>query len=234
MYRRDLPEFTSRLGTVPAILVLLWLPMHVIGLPWLLVRVFGVRDEIRINFLTYAIGAAFLLIVGFRFLRADFDKVCEHPGRIFLQVLGCYASMMLMNLAVSGILMLFMEEADNPNNAAVMEMVNEQHGTMSAIAFFFAPFVEEMIFRAGIFGTIRRKSRLLAYLASIALFSIYHVWGYALNDPMSWLYLLQYLPASYLLCRCYEYCDSIWGSLAFHMLTNYVSLQALSLAEELL
>ena len=89
-------------------------------------------------------------------------------------------------------------------------------------------------FRAGLFGTLRRRSRLLAYLLSMAAFSIYHVWGYAMSDPTSWFYLLQYLPASYLLCRCYEYCDSIWGSMFFHMLTNYVSIQALSLLEELL
>ena len=234
MYKRDLPEFTSRLGTVPAILAILWLPVHVFGLPWILVRVFGIRDDVQINFLTYLIGAVFLLIVGFRFLRRDFDALCDHPGRVFLQVLGCYASMMLMNLAVSGILMLFVDEAENPNNAAVMDLVSVQSNKMSVIAIFLAPFVEEMIFRAGVFGTLRQKSRLAAYLVSIALFSVYHVWGYALNDPMSWLYLLQYLPASYLLCRCYEYCDCIWGSIFFHMLTNYVSLQALSLAEELL
>ena len=234
MYRRDLPEFTSRLGVVPAILAILWLPMHIIGLPWILVRFFGIQDDVQINFITYAVGAVFLLIVGFLFLRRDFDALLDHPGRVFLQVLGCYAAMLLMNIAVSGVLMLLVDEAENPNNAAVMEMVSVQSNTMSAIAIFLAPFVEEMIFRAGIFGTLRRKSRLAAYLVSITLFSVYHVWGYALDDPMSWLYLLQYLPASYLLCRCYEYCDCIWGSIFFHMLTNYVSLQALRLAEELL
>ena len=234
MNRRDFPEFTSHLGTVPAVLAMLWLPIHVIGLPWLLYRVFGVNDDVQINFLTYVVGAVFMLVIGFRFLRRDFDALCDHPGRIFFQVLSCYAAMMLMNLAVSGILMLFMDATENPNNAAVMEMANGNQGPMNTIAIFLAPFVEEMIFRAAIFGTIRRRNRLLAYVVCIALFSIYHVWGYALDDPMSWLFLLQYLPASYLLCRCYEYCDSIWGSLAFHMLTNFISLQALSLAEELL
>ena len=148
MYRRDLPEFTSRLGVVPAILAILWLPMHIIGLPWILVRFFGIRDDVQINFITYAVGAVFLLIVGFLFLRRDFDALLDHPGRVFLQVLGCYAAMLLMNIAVSGVLMLLVDEAENPNNAAVMEMVSVQSNTMSAIAIFLAPFVEEMIFRA--------------------------------------------------------------------------------------
>lgn len=233
MVRRDIP-FSSRLSTPAAAAVLLWLPVHILGLPWLLYGVLGVTDEIQINFLTYAVGAVYMLIVGFRFLRRDFDVLWEHPGRIFLQVIGCYAAMLLMNMALSGLLSLFVDAAENPNNEAVMDMVGSEYGKMSATAIFLAPIVEEMIFRAGIFGTLRRRSRLLAYLLSMAAFSIYHVWGYAMSDPMSWFYLLQYLPASYLLCRCYEYCDSIWGSMFFHMLTNYVSIQALSLLEELL
>lgn len=123
---------------------------------------------------------------------------------------------------------------DNPNNAAVMDLVGRQTGKMSAAVIFLAPIVEEMLFRAGIFGTIRRKSRLLAYLVSIALFAIYHVWGYAVSDPVSWLYLIQYIPAGYVLCRCYEYGNSIWGSMFLHMLINFVSLQLLKLLEQLL
>ena len=233
MVRRDIP-FSSRLSTPAAAAVLLWLPVHILGLPWLLYGVLGVTDEIQLNFLTYAVGAVYMLIVGFRFLRRDFDVLWEHPGRVFLQVIGCYAAMLLMNMALSGLLSLFVDAAENPNNEAVMDMVGSEYGKMSATAVFLAPIVEEMIFRAAIFGLLRRRSRLLAYVLSIALFSIYHVWGYALSDPMSWFYLLQYLPAAYLLCRCYEYCDSIWGSLFFHMLTNYVSIRALSLLEELL
>ncbi len=228
------PDFHSSLSSLAALLVLLWLPIHVAGLPWLLFKVFHITDEVQINLLTYVIGAVYLLIVGFRFLRRDFDVLCEHPGRIFFQVLGCYGAMLLMNMAASGLVALFVDEVDNPNNAAVMDMVGQDYGAMNAIAIFLAPFVEEMIFRAGVFGTIRRKNRVLAYVVCILLFGVYHIWGYALSDPMSWLYLLQYVPAAWLLCRCYEYCDSIWGSLAFHMLTNYVSLQALRLVEELL
>lgn len=234
MTKREFPDFTSRLGNVPTLLVLLWLPMHVFGLPALLYKGFQITDDIQLNFLTYVIGSAFLLLVGFRFLRREFDMLAEQPGRIFLQILGCYGAMLLMNMAVSGLVALFVDAAENPNNAAVMDMVDVQHGKMSAIAVFLAPFVEEMMFRAGVFGLIRRKSRVLAYVVTIALFSLYHIWGYALNDPMSWFYLLQYLPASYLLCRCYEYCNCIWGSLFFHMLTNFVSLQALSALEGLL
>ena len=224
---------TSRLSIPEAVLVLLWLLVHVFGMKFLLVRFFGIRDNVQINFLTYLIGSVYMLAVGFPFLRRDFNVLCEHPGRVILQILSCYAAMMLMNLAVSGLLSLFVDAAENPNNEAVMGLVRVETNKMNTIAIFFAPFVEEMIFRAGIFGTIRRRSRVLAYLVSILLFSVYHVWGYALSDPMRWLYVIQYIPAAYLLCRCYERADCIWASLFFHMLTNFVSLQALNMLEEL-
>ena len=234
MRERQEIRFTSRLSRLQTVLVLLWLPVHVYGLPWLLYSVVGVKDSVELNFLTYLIGAVFLLLVCARFLRRDFDMLCEQPFRIFLQVLGCYAAMLLMNMAVSGLVSVFVDALENPNNETVMDMVGEQYGKMSAVAIFLAPFVEELIFRAGIFGTLRRRSRWAAYAVSMLLFSIYHVWGYALTDPALWIYLLQYLPAAYLLCRCYEYCDSIWGSYFLHMLINFISIKALMLLEELL
>ena len=51
---------------------------------------------------------------------------------------------------------------------------------------------------------------------------------------MSWLYIVQYLPVSYLLVRCYERTDSIWCSIFLHMIINGVSLRALTLLQELM
>ena len=79
-----------------------------------------------------------------------------------------------------------------------------------------------------VFGGLRPYGRTLAYAVSMLLFSVYHVWGYALQDPVYWIYLLQYLPVSWLLCRCYERCDSIWGSILFHALVNAVSVRVLT------
>ncbi len=43
------------------------------------------------------------------------------------------------------------------------------------------------------------------------LFSVYHIWAYAISDASYWIYVIQYLPVAFLLCRCYERCNSIWG-----------------------
>ena len=90
------------------------------------------------------------------------------------------------------------------------------------------------MFRAGIFGTLRRYSRWGAYLVATLAFSLYHVWSYALVDPVYWLYFIQYVPVSLLLCRVYERTNSIWGSIFFHMLVNYIAMNALKVLETLL
>ena len=46
--------------------------------------------------------------------------------------------------------------------------------------------------------------------------------------------LLQYLPVSWLLCRCYERCNSIWGSIFFHMLVNGVAVSTISFLQEMM
>ena len=71
-------------------------------------------------------------------------------------------------------------------------------------------------------------------MTCVLLFAVYHVWGYALYDPMAWIFAVQYIPVGFLLCRVYERTDSIWGSILFHMLINFLALNALTALEKLL
>lgn len=215
-------------------IALIWLPVHVFLLPQLLIRAVdaGYLDETGANFLIYAIGAAFFLIAEFRFLRQEFDPLADRPASVIYQVLLSYAVTLGLNMCVSGIVSVVEyfvsgEMMDNLNNDAVMEMVAERTGPMTAMTIFLAPIVEEIIFRGGIFCTLINRNRIAAYVVSIAAFSVYHVWNYALQDPGYWLYLIQYIPASFMLCRCYERTGTIWSSIFLHMLINGVSLSIL-------
>lgn len=232
--KRARPPFTSRQSTAEWILALAWLPIHLFLLPRVLIRFFPALDDSMLNLAVYLSGAGFMLLTQFRFLRRDFDPLCERPGRVLLEVLIAYGAMLLFNMAVSGLLLLGLGAADNPNNAVVVDMAQASGGPVAALAVFLAPIVEELMFRAGIFGALRHKSRLLAYLLSMALFSLYHVWGFALYDPTAWVYVLQYLPVSYLLCRLYERTNTIWSCILMHMLVNFIALNALTMLERLL
>ena len=232
--RREQAPFTSRQSTAERILALVCLPIHLYLLPQAICRFFPTIDTSWLNVAVYAIGAVYMLLTQFRFLRRDFDPLCDRPGYMLLEILLSYGAMLLFNMAISGILLLLIEDVDNPNNAAVIDMAQTSSGPVAALAVFLAPIVEELVFRAGIFGGLRRVNRLLAYLTCILLFSLYHVWGYAISDPAAWVYALQYLPVTFLLCRIYERTNSIWGSILFHMFVNFIALNALTMLEKLL
>ena len=220
-------EFTSRLTRKETVAALAYLPVHLWLLPLLLQQMInrGAMDDVAANVICYSVGLLYMLGLLLRFLRRDFDPLCDRPGYCLLEILENYVLMYLGNMAVGSLMMLVLgQSGENPNNAGLMDMAGRGWNQMSAMAVFMAPIVEESIFRAGLFGVLRRRNRTLAYVVSMAMFSLYHVWSYALMDLKNLIYLLQYLPVSYLLCRCYERTNSIWGSIFLHMLVNGVSM----------
>lgn len=230
-------EFTSRLEKREAIAALVYLPVHVFLLPVLLgfAVTLGLLEETSdaaLNLIYYGVGIVYMFLFLRRFLRRDFDPLCDRPLRCLLEICICYGLMLVLNLCVNRLLSLM--PLDNPNNAAISDMAGMEYGKVAAMAVFMAPIIEELMFRAGIFGLLRRCSRVLGYAVSIVAFSLYHVWSYALWNPSYWIYALQYVPVSYLLCRCYEKTNSIWSSIFLHMFINGVSVRALMLMEELL
>ena len=232
--KRESVAFTSRQSGLECFLAIVWLPIHMFLLPRAIWHFFPSLGSSWLNVAVYGTGVAFMLVTQFRFLRRDFDPLCDRPGYVLFEIVVSYGAMLLFNMAMSGIIMLLIDGADNPNNAAVIDMAQTNSGPVTALAVFLAPLMEELVFRAGIFGLLRRFGRLLAYLVCMLLFSLYHIWGYALDDPTAWLYVLQYLPVSFLLCRIYERTNSIWGCILFHMLVNFIALNALTMLENLL
>ena len=230
-------NFTSRLSKKETVAVLAWLPVHLWLLPLLLQQMInrGAMDDVAANVICYSVGLLYMLGLLFPFLRRDFDPLCDRPGYCLLEILGNYGLMYLCNLVIAGLMTVVLgQSGENPNNAGLMEMAGRSWNQMSAMAVFMAPIVEECLFRAGIFGTLRHYKRWAAYLAATLAFSLYHVWAYALVDPIYWLYFIQYVPVSLLLCRVYERTNSIWGSIFFHMLVNYIAMNALKALEALL
>ena len=227
--------FTSALGKWEGIAVFAYIPLHLFLLP-LVINYFlvkGYMGEAAANFLLYVIGVFYMLGFGWKFLRRDFDPLMDNFLHVVSEVCISYAIMMGLNFVLN-LLLLKLMPLDNPNNAAVMGIAGEAYGKTAALAIFLAPIVEEMIFRAGIFGVMRKYSRIGAYILSILAFSVYHVWAFAIQDPSYWIYMLQYVPVSYLLCRVYERCNSIWGSISMHMLVNAIAIKALTMMQELM
>ena len=222
--------FTSPMSRFERAAALGYIPVHIFLLPWLLIRIFG-RDalsEMTLNAACYVAAALVLFLCLRRFFFREFNALCDYGPGVLLEVAKSYGFLLLFNLAASLILLLATGEMENPNNEAVFSLAGEDLGKTTAVAVFLAPIAEEAMFRGGVFGLLRKYSRAAAYAASMALFAVYHIWGYALSDPTAWIYLLQYLPAGFLLARIYEKTNSLWASIFLHMTVNGVSMLALA------
>jgi len=219
----------SRMTRRETLLTLLYLPLHALGLPLLasLLVMRGVLTPSQANLAVYAVGAVVIVAVLFGFLRRDFDTLCDNALLSIVVILQDYALLICSSIAVS---MLFeaLGLTQNDNNEAIYEMATSEFGPIAAAGALLAPIVEECIFRGAIFGGLRRKNRAMAYIVSALLFSLYHVWQSALFDPTQLWYLVQYIPASLILARCYERCDSIWGVIFVHMLNNGLPMLAIA------
>jgi len=218
--------FEHRMRPKEVISAIMYLPVHIFLLPTLLTSMMlkGSISEADANFLCYGMGVCFMLSTCFGYLRADFDPLCDHPLYVISQVIGHYGLMLVMNFAVNTILISITASMENPNNAAVFGMAESEFKKVLVLSVFLAPIVEELIFRGAIFGALREKSRLAAYIVSVFIFSLYHVWGFMFIDWRYIIFIFQYLPISYLLCRIYERTSSIWASIFLHMLVNAISI----------
>lgn len=225
--KRSVPEFTSALSDKVLIFVGVGLVLHIFLLPRLLVAMIeaGRIGEVMGNFLLYAIMAVYVVAFTWKFLRRDFDPLADRPLDAVFEILEGYFLIMCLNLLLSLVLSLFEQEA-NPNNEAVLDMAAQSSGPATAMSVFLAPIVEEVLFRAGIFGFLRKYNRAAAYVATAIVFALYHLWGFILLDARNLVFLIQYIPAALVLCRVYEQSNTIWCPIGLHMLVNYVSLQA--------
>lgn len=182
------------------------------------------------NLAYYAASFALTLIMLGAYLRRSFDTLIDNIFlciKYFCFAWGLYYVLnILWAVLLSGIDFF---NSSNPNESTVSELI-ELGGAMKAAAIFLAPVVEEVIFRGGLFCSVRRKNRVLAYALSITLFALYHCWQYALAymDLRYLLFMLQYIPAGFVLCWCYDRSGSIWTSIFFHMSVNLIGVLALA------
>jgi membrane protease YdiL (CAAX protease family) len=188
--------------------------------------------ETGLNIFYYAFGCVFVLAFLWKFLRRSYDALIDGLLRSVIVFFSAYMLDVILSYALQLIFMAFgYDLSSTPNDDMIIQMADQGYNVTFAMAVFLAPLVEEPLFRGLVFGGLRKKSRLLAYAASVVLFALYHVWQYvfAYADPMYLVYALNYISVSIALAYCYESSGSIWVPIAFHMTINAVSISIMSM-----
>ena len=225
--------FNPLLRRREALAAAIYLPIHFMLLP-LLFEVLSQRwawfTVGRVNLIYYSLAVAFLGIFMLPWLYRQYEVFYER----IVWCIGSLAGGFLLNYLLSSLLVLLyswleLEVGETPNDSAIMALQGFDARVVKAVSIFLAPVLEETLMRGVVFGVVRHFHRLGAYVLSVLLFALSHVWLYAPEGLMFWLILAQYIPVSIALCRCYERSGSIWTPIFLHTFINGMGYTAMEL-----
>ncbi|MDR0813681.1 MAG: CPBP family intramembrane metalloprotease [Oscillospiraceae bacterium] len=184
--------------------------------------------------LWYAAMSVPLVLIVRKFLARDIRHALslKKSGRKYLGT--AFVCVLVGNLAVNLLLSFlgdYLPDVGNMNQEAIDAIIGA--GAVFAVpaVCIFAPVLEELIFRVGLYGLLRggagapKLRVVLAVAVSAVLFCLYHVWFYAIatGQPLYLLYGLQYLAASVGLAVLYEKSGSIVLPMLLHAIINTIS-----------
>ncbi len=230
-------RFKFPMKTSERIIGNIYIPVHVFLLPLLLgflyTNVLSRGDaglgDLDLNLIYYCISFVFVLVFLFRFLKKSFSDLLDNIVPALQAIALAYFFNYFAVYLVTFLLSFVLDSVANPNTQEIVSQTKLNANAIIVVAVLLAPIVEETLFRGALFGTLRSKSRLLAYIVSTLAFAVYHLWQYFVGG-FEWtilLYLLQYIPPSIALCWCYERSGSIWSPIVLHALINFVSIKIL-------
>lgn len=177
---------------------------------------------IHLNFAFGLINFCFVIIAFWRYLVRSARQIPRFVGRFFGAVFGGFAIYFAGNIVMGILIQIISPAMENVNDAAIQNMLGTNTLEMVIFTVLFAPLTEEVLFRGLIFTSLRTRSRALAYIVTILVFSVVHVLGYIGTEPALSIFLsfIQYFPASFALIWAMEFGGSIWAGVGVHTLAN--------------
>lgn len=181
------------------------------------------------NLIYYYVLFAVTVVIFHGFLgrttRNFFDRFAFSGKTVLVGLIGFYG----LNELVYRLVNLVITSRTNLNDTTISAQIDDAPRSTLLIIIFLAPFVEEVLFRGLVFGNLKNKSRLLAYVVSCALFALLHVWQFAVvhQDATYFLLCVQYLVPGLVLAWAYEHSGTLWSSIAVHAVVNALSALAM-------
>jgi len=215
------------LSTAEQVAGFCYLPFYVVLLTMILQYLSGLLalnlTDLQLNICYFAINCLMIWVIFHGFLIRSFRGIrfWELIQALILGFVLYYAGNFLFAL-VMGWLEI---DITSYNDETVMMLAEQSRAVMIVCAVIVAPLVEETLVRGLLFGVIRRKSRVAAYLVSVIFFAAIHVWQYlpAYGLKSVVLAALQYLPAGIALGWTYEKANTVWAPIILHMTINAIS-----------
>lgn len=189
----------------------------------LIVSAMGNQASAFLNFIVYFIGAIILCLIVWKNELINIFKGFKVPqnikdgiaiGVIILAVTMSY------NLLLSLIMPSFGSN-DNETSVDNMILINPVLSFITVVLF--APLVEEITYRYGLFAGIRKYSRVLAYIVTSLVFALIH-FDFNFSDQAvlinELLNLPTYIFAAVMLCYAYDKNSALATSMTAHLINN--------------
>ena len=218
-------------GVILFVIYLLVLPFVTAPFFRLLERLWGANISPAVeNMIYYYLLFAVTLIIFHRFIARTSRLLVDNlTGAIKTLVLGLVALYGLNELAFR-LINLVLGNQTNLNDHTISAQIQDAPRVTALIIVLLAPFVEEVLFRGLVFGNLRHKNRMTAYIVSALLFALLHVWQFAVvqQDITYFLVMLQYLVPGAVLAWAYEHSGTLWTSVGLHAAANALALWAMA------
>ena len=217
-----------RMSNAELVAGILYLPFYAGLLQWLMSYVTPMMGlsltTFEFNLVWFCINFLFCVITFRRFLIRSFRAIRFWPfvQAVILGAVLYHAGNFLLTLLFDVLkLQVYLF-----NNDTILSFADTNFYLTILITVVIAPVVEETLVRGVLFGGLRRKSRVAAYLVSMLFFSAMHVCAYISDHDWQSILLTAtaYLPAGLALGWCYEKTNTIWTPIVLHMLINTVSI----------
>ena len=188
-------------------------------------------DDATLNFIFYVVNFLAIVWIFRRFLLENLETMGRYRFYFLQIVLVGLGQYMLFNELVGYLIYWIDPGFYNANDAAIGEMVHTNLTLMGISTIFLVPPAEECLFRGLIFRNLYDKSKILAWIASIAGFSAIHLVGYLgiLTPTELLISFLQYVPAGISLAWAYVKADSIFAPILIHAIVNAIGIYMLRL-----
>ena len=209
--------FKNLMSPLEAGIALAYLPVHVFLLPALLVgytRASG--NELTAAFsetIYFGVGLIAITLFLWNFLRHSFDTLLDNLVYCIMTVMmGIFGILTLSQFSAIIIMLLDIDvlaslQAASPGADTV------DARTLLILGLGAIPVVQETLFRGLLFGVVRKKSRIWAYLLSAAAYVFYSLWQSmtaGVDISILLILALTHIPEALMLAWCYERANSIW------------------------
>ena len=213
-------------GTVFFVIYLVVLPFVTAPLFRLVERLLGtgISSSLQNAIYYYTLFAVTILIFhGFigRTTRNFFNNLGNACKAVVVGLIGLYG----LNELVYRLTRVLVNNRTNLNDTTISAQIHDAPRVTLLIVILLAPFVEEVLFRGLVFGNLKSKSRLAAYLVSCLLFALLHVWQFAVvrQDITYFALMVQYLVPGLVLAWAYDHTGTLWSSIFLHAAANALS-----------